>query len=163
MAQQNFAFLFWLLHGIKLLYIRLINLNLPFYRFFFLKAHYQRFYVVQSIMLHKTNTQTDTSKSVKWTKFMVDLSLIDVHAYWLSYPLSFTISLSEIKLSELTVELCFFELGSLTQEIILFKLNCFILAFFTFIVGKCNVFPLTCHVGVNICLTIAFFESTWKT
>lgn len=30
-----------------------------------------------------------------------------------------------------------------TEEIILFKLNCFILAFFTFIVGKCNVFPLT--------------------
>lgn len=39
-----------------------------------------------------------------------------------------------------------------TEDIILFELNCFILAFFTFIVGKCNVFPLPCHVGVNICL-----------
>lgn len=112
------------------------------------------------IQIHKQKPQ----KNVKWTKFMVELFLIGFHAHWLSYPLSFTISLPEIKLSELTVELCFLwgRLLNSTQEIILFKFNCFILAFFTFIVGKCNVFPFTCHVGVNICLIIAFFESTYE-
>lgn len=94
---------------------------------------------------------------------MVELSLIDFHAYWLPFTLSFTISFiwsQAFWVSSLIVSWA--RTLSSTQEIILFKLNCFILAFFTFIVGKCNVFPLTCHVSVNICLIIAFFESTYE-
>lgn len=61
-------------------------------------------------VLHKTNTQTKSRKSEKGTKSMIELSLIDFHAYGLSYPCH-SPSLSEIKLSELAVQVCFFELG----------------------------------------------------
>lgn len=61
-----------------------------------------------------------------------------------------------LKSGFLSWQLCFLwgRLLNSTQEIILFKLNCFILAFFTFIVGKCNVFPLTCHVVSTYVLSL---------